>query len=403
MKNKILQPIHPFPARMAPSIVWKSISSQKKKIRILDPMVGSGTTTTISRMLGHQAYGIDTDPLAVSIATAWSSNVDKDSIRKKSIEILKKARRYASTLDSKTAYPWGCDNETKKFISFWFDLKNRKQLTALSHYLKSIRNPSHKIILWTAFSRMIITKSKGVSLAMDISHSRPHKVYSKAPINAFDFFPGEVEKIINRSSFSTKKLWKLPKSRIMNGDSRHLPFQDNFFDMVITSPPYLNAIDYFRASKLSLVWMGNLISNIKKWRKDNIGSEVRDQVPAQQHIVDASKKIGNIQKLPSREQGFTYNYLKDMNMVLSEVARVSKRGAIIIMVIGDSNLKGVYMRNSSALISLASSNGLTLVQKRRREIPPNRRYLPCPSNSTSGKEFQSRMRYESILKFKKAS
>lgn len=70
-----LRPIHPFPARMAPSIVQQRLRS-KEKLRVLDPMAGSGTTIVAARLAGHRAVGFDTDPLALVIAEAWSSDVD---------------------------------------------------------------------------------------------------------------------------------------------------------------------------------------------------------------------------------------------------------------------------------------------------------------------------------------
>lgn len=394
-----LKSIHPFPARMAPNIVWDHLPSSKGKLKILDPMVGSGTTTTIARLLGHEAYGIDTDPLAVMIASAWSMNIDEEHLAKKSHELLLKAKKMADMINSEAAYPNQCDFETREFISYWFDTISRKQLTALSYYIGRLRNESDRIIFWTAFSRMIITKSKGVSLAMDVSHSRPHKVYQRAPIKPFDLFPIAIKTILDRAPF--KSNIQLPLTNISNGDSRKLPFVDNFFDIIITSPPYLNAIDYFRASKLSLVWMGNSVEKIQKWRKDNIGSENMGLPPEENYILNAVKKMGNLKKLPSREQGFTFRYLRDMNNVLSEAARVSKIGAKVILVVGNSTLKNVYINNSSGIIELAAGHKLSLVQKNKREIPTNRRYLPSPSNDSAGKELKSRMRHEVVIELRK--
>ncbi len=67
-----LRPIHPFPARMAPSIIQRRLKSHKR-LRVVDPMVGSGTTVVTARILGHHAIGFDTDPLALLIAKAWST------------------------------------------------------------------------------------------------------------------------------------------------------------------------------------------------------------------------------------------------------------------------------------------------------------------------------------------
>ena len=68
LKISQIHPIHPFPARMAPSIVWNNLPDSGKFLRVLDPMAGSGTSLVIAKARGYQAVGCDTDPLAVLIA-----------------------------------------------------------------------------------------------------------------------------------------------------------------------------------------------------------------------------------------------------------------------------------------------------------------------------------------------
>lgn len=400
LENKI-KPIHPFPARMAHSIVWDYLSTTNGKMKVLDPMSGSGTTVTIARYLGHEAYGIDTDPLAVQIASAWCNNLNAEIVRLKAFQVLEKAKTTFKTLKARNSYPSNSDLETREFIDYWFDEKNKKQLTALSKHIALIRDYNIRIFLWTAFSKMIITKQSGVSLAMDVSHSRPHKVYEVAPKNAFGAFLINVENIISKAPFADKQLFDRPKSKIVSGDSRQLPFPANSFDFIITSPPYLNAIDYFRASKLALVWMGNNISDIRKLRSENIGTEVILKEVTEKHIRKASQQMGNLDNLPSRHRGFAYRYLMDMDKVVSEINRVLKTGGKTIMVVGNSTLKNVYINNSQAIVQLASYHGLSFTKLVERELPPNRRYLPSPSNFTAGKEFNSRMRSEVVLEFKK--
>ena len=91
-KSLVPRPIHPFPARMAGSIPWEVLeATSRKQIRVLDPMVGSGTTAVVARALGHQAVGFDTDPLAVLIAQVWCDDVDGEAVRRSAERILKRA------------------------------------------------------------------------------------------------------------------------------------------------------------------------------------------------------------------------------------------------------------------------------------------------------------------------
>src|SRR5437588_6061229 len=189
-----LPPIHPFPARMASDIVWDRLRSKGRPLRVLDPMIGSGTTLAAARLRGHRGLGYDRDPLAVLMARSWLSNVKARDIRKKAREVVKLARDRANKLATRDAYPSRADAETKEFIRYWFDITNRKHLAALSKTISRIRNRPVRDLMWCALSRLIIVKQSGVSLATDVSHSRPHKTYKKAPKIALCHFQNEVHR-----------------------------------------------------------------------------------------------------------------------------------------------------------------------------------------------------------------
>lgn len=57
--------VHPFPARMAPGIALNALGNDRVPLRVLDPMVGSGTVLAVARSKGHYAIGFDSDPLSV--------------------------------------------------------------------------------------------------------------------------------------------------------------------------------------------------------------------------------------------------------------------------------------------------------------------------------------------------
>src|SRR5262245_5226228 len=76
-------PIHPFPARMAPGIALEALGDGKEQLRVLDPMVGSGTVLAVARANGHRAFGVDLDPLAVLLAGVWTRTAEPDRINEK--------------------------------------------------------------------------------------------------------------------------------------------------------------------------------------------------------------------------------------------------------------------------------------------------------------------------------
>jgi DNA modification methylase len=398
LKISDIQPIHPFPARMAPSIVWESLSHSESCLRVLDPMAGSGTTLVSTRAKGHQAIGCDTDPLALLIARAWCSDLDPTRFKCRAELVLERAREFSINLTPEKAYPSPHDIETRNFLDFWFDKINRIQLTALSKCISHMHNSVEKTLLWCAFSRLIITKKSGVSLAMDISHSRPHRKYQEAPTRPFNKFLQAVDYIIKKAPFRDNNS-EVPAVILRQGDARALPFRRNSVDMVITSPPYLNAIDYLRGHKFSLVWMDYPISSLRSIRSDNIGTECSAYTDKSDQHWETLKRMGEIQRLDQRHFGMVIRYIADMNRVFSECRRVLKKTGKAVFVIGDSTVRGVFLRNSEALIHLAARNGFKLLSKDTRPLAENRRYLPPPNVEAAGNKMQSRMREEVILKF----
>lgn len=392
-----LQTIHPFPARMAPSIVWENLPSSDRCLKILDPMSGSGTTLVSARARGHSVIGCDTDPLALLIAQAWCTDINPEEINRRGALVLDRAIELSKRMKPDEAYPSKADEETRAFLKFWFDDECRVQLASLSKAINRLRNSNEKVLLWSAFSRLIITKKAGVSLAMDVSHSRPHRVYSIAPVKPFDKFLNSVAYIAKRLSFNND-FTGMPPAIIHRGDARYLPIESESIDMVITSPPYLNAIDYLRGHKLSLVWMGHLISDLRGLRASNIGSEVSSDMENSE-LKDVVAQMGDIELLDGRRKKMLTRYVKDMCLVMGEIRRVLKPGGRAVMVIGDSSISGVFIKNSNALISLGKKSALKLVSKKNRPLPDNRRYLPPPNAESSGAALRSRMKSEVILTF----
>jgi DNA modification methylase len=392
-----IHPIHPFPARMAPAIVWDSLPRDGRSLTVLDQMSGSGTTLVCARAKGHQAIGCDTDPLALLIARCWCYNINPEKLRERAEIIVDRARRLSETFSSEEAYPQSADQETRRFLDYWFDSINRKQLTALSKCIRRVRSAVERDLLWCALSRLIITKKIGVSLAMDVSHSRPHKVYEEAPVQAFNKFTPAVDYIVKKAPFHDDNI-NAPNVRIQYGDARLLPFKESSADVIITSPPYLNAIDYIRGHKLSLVWMGYPIKALTTIRSENIGSEHGVDSEDSKVCEETIQRMIDNQKIKNRLYRILLKYIKDMDQVFAESRRVLKKKGEAIFVIGDSTVSGVFIKNSEGLKYLAQRQGFQLISSITRQLPENRRYLPPPNLDNSGEQLQNRMGEEVIFR-----
>lgn len=394
-------PIHPFPARMAPGIALEALAESKAPLMVLDPMMGSGTVLAVAHASGHQAFGVDIDPLAVLLARVWTQRINRQEINEKAEEVLGRARRIFKFLTLSEAYPINSDEETRSFVRYWFDAYARRQLAALSIAIGRVRDQVLRDTLWCGFSRLIITKQAGASLAMDLSHSRPHKVFRSAPIKPFNKFISAVGTVSSNCP-NENDLSCQHQAVVKEGDARRLDIPDDSIDLVLTSPPYLNAIDYMRCSKFSLVWMGYNVNEIRKIRAESVGAELSTgEADSAAWIKDVLKDLKLKPKLSSRHEALLSQYVLDMSRALGESYRVLRTGGRAVYVVGDSTIRGTFVRNSAAIEAVARHKGFMLESQQSRRLPGNRRYLPPPAVARSRVAMNARMRREVVMVFSK--
>ncbi|HVE72590.1 MAG TPA: hypothetical protein VNI54_14590 [Thermoanaerobaculia bacterium] len=382
---------------MAPTIVTDALAALNASSVVLDPMSGSGTVLAIAQSRGHRAIGMDVDPLAVLIAKVWGTPLRHSVVFSEATTVLQQAREWFAVLPQSQAYPVGADEETRAFLRYWFDGYSRRQLAALVCALNCLPNSPVKNALWCAVSRMIITKQAGVSLARDLSHSRPHRAYDVAPKKPFKLFPEAVRRTLE-GILEEDMASDTPRMSVRRGDARRMSLAEDSVDLVFTSPPYLNAIDYLRCSKFALVWMGFRISELRQIRSDSIGAEVGVADTAELRVI---QDLGIGALLSPRTQAVLRRYISDMRQVMSEVARVLRPGAKAIYVVGENTIRGTYVPTGEIVTQVARECGLRLHEKHFRMLPSNRRYLPPPGDSSNRNALDARMRREVVITFGK--
>lgn len=386
--------VHPFPARMAPDLALKVLRGLPTGSLVVDPMCGSGTVVRFAADLGHAAVGADVDPLAVLMSRVWSEPVEPERVRTHAAQ----AADCASKLTA-LRVPWIDDDpETRRFVRYWFAEPQQSVLRALALTLRRKRGAVGRA-LRLALSRTIVTKDKGASLARDVSHSRPHKVCESTDYDVLRGFLDAADRI-------AKALEATPptgSSRVHLQDGRTMgAVATGSADCVITSPPYLNAIDYLRGHRLALVWLGRSVEEIRDIRADSVGAERRSLLAEGDEDVRAIRsKCSWIESLPTREKGMIGRYTLDMLSVARMTDRVLKPDGSAVFVVGDSTLRGTYVQNSLLLKLAMNRTGFRLVSRAEREIPPSSRYLPPPGGADSS--LDKRMRTEVVMKFRRSA
>lgn len=96
-----------------------------------------------------------------------------------------------------------------------------------------------------------------------------------------------------------------------------------------------------------------------------------------------------------RHLGWIRRYAYDMDTVLFQMRRVIKQTGQLVMVLGDSFIRGAEINNAGLVETLAEKAGFQLESRHVREIPARRRYLPPPRDGQNA--LDARMRTETVL------
>jgi DNA modification methylase len=388
--------IHPFAAKFPPQIPRLFIQELTESgDSVLDPMAGSGTTIVEALMLRREAFGFDIDPLAVRLSTVKTTWLDPKALEKKGLEIIENASNTRSSERLlRRELEVRFDQETKDFLDYWFLPETQFDLLSLILAIERTTEPPVRDFFELVFSSTIIAKTGGVSLARDLAHSRPHRDLEKKPRSAIIEFRLRLAKVL-------KKFQSLPQrvKRVFVAErsARDVPLPTNSIDLIVTSPPYANAIDYMRAHKFSLVWFGHTTSALSALRSRYIGSEKFDPActgalpPMGQAALERLRE-----KDPSKAK-VLHRYLVEMKEVFSEMNRVLKPGKPAVVVVGPSVMREVEILTHEYLAETGEALGFRIAGIRKRKIDRDRRMLPISFGRNGDSMIEQRMHEEFVV------
>ena len=382
---------HPFPARMPFEVARAIVEGMSAKDDVVcDPMLGSGTTVAAALSLNRRSIGFDTDPLAVLLAIARCRPASPKNLATAvaRVEEDAKGQKLNTCLDNLRRRLSSSDEEA--FLDRWFPQDAQSQLFALIDAILTEPNVETRISLIALFSSMIITKQGGVTVGLDISRSRAHYCAEKSPADPFSEWRRRARAFIRHaeaSSFASAAMTRI----IALGDARNLPMANAAADLILTSPPYLDAIDYMRASRFSLVWLSYTLAHLRTIRASTIGSE---------RGLEAGTLPQDVEKLlidsptPTRRIPVLRRYLLDILSSLKESRRCTKPGGVAVYVVGPSLLTRGRYDGADVISELAQSVGWSVVGYARRGIASDRRSLPPPNYPLRSKAINKRMSCE---------
>ena len=325
---------HSYPARFIPQIPLSFIRLFTKAGDIvLDPMCGCGTALVEAFLNNRNSIGNDFNPLATLISKVKTTLIPDLEFRYFERKFAK-VKRYLD-LDYRRVEE-RANNLPNRTVSKIFNKVVIGKLEALREMILEIRDEGHndlydlgRVVL-SAVIWSLVENGNGI----DIENSFGKKVQAMK------------KEILEMARIVSKP----PKVEIMKGDARKLQVKNDSVDLIVTSPPYVNALDYYRVHMYNMLWLG---MDFDLFRKHEIGGH--------------SHFIMNRFRLLSE-------YLGDMLRSMVEMNRVLKKGKICAIVVGNSSLEYELIESHKYFSAFATDIGFKHIKTIFRNINKTRKY-----------------------------
>ncbi|MBV9161195.1 MAG: hypothetical protein JO281_06525 [Pseudonocardiales bacterium] len=274
---------------------------------IFDPFVGSGTTLIEAIRRGRTSVGVEVNPAAVTLARIFE--LASLSVQQRAA-LLQQVRRLINM-------------EFATFTDGFF---------ADAHVDD---RPAHQKIL-----DLISTTSPSVATlfhpAVLLSMGDAKETDSYRILKAWD----NIERLVSQMPRG------IVNCDVLLGDARATPLADDVVGTVLTSPPYINVFNYHQNYRPAIELLG--------W----------EVLPA------ARGEIGSNRKHRGNRFLTVIQYVQDMTLAVSEMLRVCRDGANVVLVVGrESRVRGVAFANGEILSVIAESlPGLSFVRWQERQF-----------------------------------
>ncbi|PJC45013.1 hypothetical protein CO038_00625, partial [Candidatus Pacearchaeota archaeon CG_4_9_14_0_2_um_filter_39_13] len=364
--NYVTHGLHSYTAKFIPHIPRYFIENYTKEGDIvLDPFAGSGTSLLEANILGRHSLGIDINPLAVLIGKVKTTPIKKQDLDIAQKKLFDKLDKFS--VIRKANFP---------NIEYWFNEESILELSKIRQsiielYEKNEINKKTKMFFDVCFSS-IIRKSSFADPLNPKTYCSPkmkrlkeekHKFY---PIKYFKNSVIKNSKLVSGLYDSLKdkkvKSFFIPTNNTVNVE---LPSWAKNVDLIITSPPYANAQEYFRNFKLELFWLGLTDrEGLLKLDKNQIGGENHAALNYKDlqktGYVDIDRIIKRLFYINKKSSYIVYKYFFNMEKAIMEYQRVLKKGKHCVIVVGNNTVRGVKIPINRTLIKIAENNGFKL-------------------------------------------
>ncbi|APM32918.1 DNA methyltransferase [Klebsiella michiganensis] len=326
--------IHPYPAKFIPEIPFQLINylGCDKNTSVLDPFCGSGTTLKVAQSLGLPCVGIDLNPIACLISKVKTTKIPPN-FGTVFNDVVADAKSRKVDIDELKTIP---------NINHWFKLDIQVNLLKLKKSIHDYLGHDTFDALCVAFSSIIVKASNQES---DTRYAAINK--NLAAEDVFRLFLVSCEKLNSSLLYNSSEF----PCQIINKDVLAVQPSDinSTVGLVVTSPPYPNAYEYWLYHKYRMWWLGFDPKEIKE-----------KEIGARAHFF---------KKNHHTERDF-YHQMYGTLQLIDSVLITHGHAAFVV---GRSIIHGKNVDNADLIVEAAENLGFEVVERFNRSMNSNRK------------------------------
>ena len=376
--------MHRFPGKFIPNIVryfFRSEMLADKNRVIMDPFCGSGTTLVEAALDGRKFLGADIDPLSVMITRAKTQPLTNEELSE--LEGVWASHDYDEFIPNLVP-------EVPN-LEHWFSETAIRELTSIKGTCLELP-PRLQLFSLVVFSSIIrrVSNADNQTQKTYVSHTLP-----KDPPKPSEIFPVFIERAIIGMREYSQMLPKTPQGLIVRADARG-DITLNSFNDIITSPPYIDSIDYIYNQMLEYYWLlceleVESFEKLRELRKEPMGFTLyenektsdfaRNCMPVQGRLFEDICET--IAKKSKKESNAVRGFFFDFAEHLQHIRKRQANGDLYICIVGNSFIRGTTVPTANFVAELFQMFGYAILDKVRYAI--RRHYMKFPRRSNSGK------------------
>ena len=360
----------PYVQGFSASFVQSILNRYRKVYRdpvVLDPFAGCGTVLVQAKLNGYMSFGTELNPFLHFIANTklncW--DIPPNYLLKTYYKLPRNNQSPApSFLKSNSHFNKGV-------------LRNLELLKGGIESIAEKNEKQRKVkdLLKLAFSSILIDCSN-MKRTPCLGYCKSKKVYDTAPYVLLD---KKVRDIANDLSLIQSQYREFinTESKIILADAMDFK-HNNKFDLIITSPPYMNGLDYVINYKIEMGWVG-FVKDHKELKRikdemvvcDNVSKGLikkfcgSDSIYSNDWIEEIKADIEkSIEKRGSYRRmdmpHIVHKYFDDLYRVMGTVIPSLKPGGRFILVVGDSLIADVYVPTDLLIVKIGLDLGLEI-------------------------------------------